>query len=59
MLTKEKVIKVVNALPDNFSLDELLENMILLNKIEIGLKQGKVLTTEQLRQKINASKNKK
>ena len=62
MLTKEKVIRVVNALPENFSLNELLERMILLDKVETGLRQvkeGKILTTEELRQKINDSKNKK
>jgi hypothetical protein len=40
MLTKEKVIETVNKLPDKFSLDELLDEMILLQKIEKGLSQS-------------------
>ena len=40
MLTKEKVLETVNKLPDKFSLDELLDEMILLQKIEKGLSQS-------------------
>jgi len=40
MLTKEKVLETVNKLPDKFSLDELFDEMILLQKIEKGLSQS-------------------
>ena len=55
MLTKEKVIESIKQLPDYFSLDEILERIILLEKIEIGLKQsreGKVTPDEQLDKKL-------
>ena len=54
MLVKEKVLEAVNALPEEFSLDELVERLILLEKIQIGLKQvedGKVLSQEEARGK--------
>jgi len=46
MLTKEKIIQSISDLPDEFSLDELVEKLIILEKIEIGLQQveeGKVI----------------
>lgn len=50
MLTKEKVLETVEALPAEFSLDELVERLILLEKIEIGLQQvaeGKTKTMQE------------
>ncbi len=32
MLDKEKVLKMVDGMPDRFTLDELVENLILLEK---------------------------
>ncbi len=40
MLTKEKVINTIAKLPETFSLDELVERMIVLEKIERGLKDS-------------------
>lgn len=40
MLLKEKVLKSINDLPDEFSIDELVEQLIIFEKIEIGLKQA-------------------
>jgi len=40
MLTKEKVISTISKLPETFSLDELVERMIVLDKIEKGLKDS-------------------
>ena len=55
MLIKEKVIDIINGLPEKFSIDELVEQLILLEKIDIGLKQveeGKTLTMEQAKEKL-------
>ena len=41
MLTKEKVINSLNELPDTFSMDELIDKLMLLQKIEAGLEQSK------------------
>jgi len=40
MLSKSKVIKSIRQLPDNFSIDELIERVVLLQKIETGLEQS-------------------
>jgi predicted transcriptional regulator len=55
MLTKEKVIKTISNLPEKFSLDELVEKMIVLEKIEKGLEDSEkdnVLTEDELEEKI-------
>jgi len=38
MLTKEKGRKTIDRLPDTFTVDQLVEELIVLNKIEEGLK---------------------
>jgi hypothetical protein len=37
MLTKEKIIKSIENMPDKFSIEEVIERIVLLQKIEIGL----------------------
>ena len=41
MLTKEAVLKYINQLPEQFSIDELMDKILFLHKIEIGLEQSK------------------
>ena len=36
MLTKEKLTKTINNLPDSFTIDELIEQLIFIEKIEEG-----------------------
>ncbi len=55
MLTKEKVISSLNDLPDKFSMDELIDKLILLQKIETGLEQskkGEVFTAEEAKEML-------
>jgi len=55
MLTKEKVRKTIDRLPDNFTVDQVVEELILLNKIEEGLndiEQGRVFTTNQVKKEL-------
>ncbi len=40
MMLRKKVLKTVKEMPEEFSIDELMENLFVLNKIEIGLKQA-------------------
>ena len=57
MLTKDKVIKTIDRLPDNFTVDQLVEEIVVLNKIEEGLKDiedGRVFTTDQVKQELEA-----
>ncbi len=51
MLTKESVTKQVETMPESFSLDDLIERLILVEKIETGLKQvqdGQVVKEKEL-----------
>lgn len=55
MLTKEKVLQSIQDLPNEFSLDEIVEKLILLEKIEIGLqqvKEGKVVNHSTAKEKL-------
>jgi len=55
MLTKEKVRKTIDRLPENFTVDQVVEELIVLNKIEEGLndaEQGRVFTTNQVKKEL-------
>lgn len=39
MLTKNKVKELINHMPETFSVDDIVEEIILLQKIEIARKQ--------------------
>ena len=55
MLTKEKVRKTIDRLPDNFTVDQVVEELVVLNKIEEGLKDvenGRVFSTEQVKKEL-------
>ena len=55
MLTKEKLIETIQELPDSFSVDDLFERIIVVQKIEIGLEQsksGRVHTTAEARERL-------
>ena len=57
MLEKSKVIGTINELPDHFTIDELLDRLIFIHKVEEGLqniRDGLVLTEEEA--KIRLSK---
>jgi predicted transcriptional regulator len=56
MLTKEQLLQTINDLPDKFTLDDVLDRVILLDKIEQGLEQskaGQTKSTEEAREKLN------
>jgi len=40
MLSKSKLIGTLADLPEHFTLDELLDRIMLLHKIEVGLEQS-------------------
>jgi len=55
MLTKINVIKTITRFPDQFTIDDLVDKMILLDKIEKGLIQAdnnQVISDEQLDKRI-------
>jgi hypothetical protein len=56
MLKKETVIQTIEQLGGQFSIDELLDRLIFLNKVEEGLediKNGKVLSEDQARERLS------
>jgi hypothetical protein len=42
MLTKKNLIKQIDKFPDQFSIEDLIEQLILIEKIETGNKQSEV-----------------
>lgn len=56
MLTKEKVNKTVKRLPNTFTIDQLIDQLIVIEKIEEGLQQsenGKVVGNEDVKLMID------
>lgn len=50
MLNKEQLLNSLKYLPEQFSLDELIDRIILLQKIEVGLEQSKAGQTKSTRE---------
>jgi hypothetical protein len=54
-MTKDSLNELVKQLPEQFSLEELLDRIILLSKIESGLAQSQaseVVSTPELRERL-------
>lgn len=41
MITRKKALVAIKNMPEEFSIDDLMDKLLLLNKIEIGLEQAK------------------
>ena len=55
MLTKEKIQKTIQSLPENPEIELVIEKLLLLDKIEQGIKdvnEGNVYTGEKVRDKL-------
>lgn len=55
MITKEKLKSTLSDFPEEFSIDELIERLILIEKIELGNQQSlnnEVISDEELDQEI-------
>ncbi len=55
MITKEKIQKTIQNLPDNPEIELVIEKLILHDKIEQGIKdvnEGNVFSGEQVREKL-------
>jgi predicted transcriptional regulator len=55
MLTKSNVQKTIDRLPDKFTVDQIVEELVVLNKIEEGLRdveEGRVFTTDQVKEEL-------
>jgi len=57
MLTKENIISTISKLPEPIVLDDILEKIILLDKIEKGIEQsesGQVIADDVLDSKFES-----
>lgn len=55
MITIDKAIEAIKSLPDEFSIEELMDRLILLNKIETGIRQvesGETFTSDQAKRMV-------
>jgi len=55
MLTKDSVIKTISKFPEHFTLDELVDKLIFMDKVEKGLEQSlsnKVLSEEEVSNRL-------
>lgn len=55
MLTKKAVNKQIKELPEEFTLDELVEKLLIVEKVNRGLKdveEGKTITDAELDKKM-------
>lgn len=55
MITKDKIKKAVEQFPDEISLDDMIDRLILLDKVEQGLndvKNGKIHSTEEVENRL-------
>jgi predicted transcriptional regulator len=56
MLTKDRLHRTIDRLPDDLTVDQIINELILLDKIDQGLNdvnQGKVYATEEVKNKLN------
>jgi predicted transcriptional regulator len=55
MTTKEKAVQAIQALPDDASLEDAMERLLLLSKIERGLQQadaGELIPHEKVKERM-------
>ena len=56
MLTKEKIKEAIKDLPEEFSVDQLFDRIIVLSKVERGLEEsasGKIYSTKEAKEKLS------
>ena len=57
LAVKQEALKTIDQLPDDADMDEIMYRLYVLDKIRKGqeaVEQGKTLTSEQLKRKIDA-----
>jgi len=55
MITKDKLIKAIKNLPEGFTIEQVIEELILLDKIEKGLKDienGRIYSSEEAEKRL-------
>ena len=55
MITKEKLLQVINNMPEKINIDDIIEEFVLLSKIEHGLadvESGRLYSDKQVEEKM-------
>lgn len=55
MLTKKQVLSTIKGMPDLFETTQLFDQILLLNKIEVGrqqIKRGKSFSSDDAKKKL-------
>ena len=55
MLCKKTVLEAVNPLPENFSLEDVIDRLLLIQKVELGLSQSlenHIVSNEEARERF-------
>jgi predicted transcriptional regulator len=55
MITKEKLIKAIDNLPEGFTIEQVIEELVVLDKIEKGLKdieEGKIYSSKEVEKRL-------
>jgi len=55
MLTKTQIIDSLNNLPENVTIDQVIEHLVVVDKVQRGLNdstEGKVYSKEEAREKL-------
>ena len=55
MLNKNKVLRTLENLPETFSIEEIIDQLVLLQKIELGLEQAtnnETVSTEEAKSRF-------
>jgi len=56
MLTKNKVLKIIQKIPKQFTIEELKGRLVFVQNVENGLEESeneKIISSEELREKLN------
>ncbi len=56
MITKEKLIDAIKKLPEGFTIEQVIEELILLDKIDKGVEdidQGKIYSSEEAEKRLS------
>ena len=54
-MRKQSLVQVINELPPNFNLDDLMEKLVVLEKIEMGLndvRNGRTISHEKVKKEV-------
>jgi len=54
-MKKSQIIETMSEMPDEFSIEDIVEKLIILDKIEKGqkdIKEGKVFTETQAKERL-------